>query len=107
MRLYQLLEGIPYHCLKGDTNQSVVDIAYDSRKAKQEVAFVCLEGSNVDGHLFIEKAYHQGARIFFVTKQEKVPSEIYQAEDITVILVENTRKTLPFLSDNLFGNPAR
>ena len=57
-------------------------ICYDSRKAIENSAFVSIIGEKTDGHNYIENAYKQGCRIFFV---QKIPvltfnDAIYQKE---------------------------
>ncbi|MCI8497402.1 MAG: UDP-N-acetylmuramoyl-L-alanyl-D-glutamate--2,6-diaminopimelate ligase, partial [Clostridiales bacterium] len=49
MKLTQLFEHLPY---QGSFPESagVSDLAYDSRKAGPDTAFICLVGANVDGH---------------------------------------------------------
>lgn len=56
----------------------IEDIGYeemvtDSRQAGLRKAFVCIKGSKVDGHDFIEDAYSQGTRVFIVDS-DRIPA---------------------------------
>ena len=101
MKLEKLLENIEYTLLSGDINQEVSQIDYDSRKVVNNSLFVCITGSVVDGHKFIDSVIDQGAKVIVVTKDVDVK------EGITYIKVENARKTLAQLSCNYFDHPSK
>ena len=84
---------------KSDT--PIQDIVYDSRKAREDVIFVCLVGAVVDGHRFAASAYEKGARVFICEKPLTLP------EDALVFLVENTRRALASLSAAFFDHPEK
>lgn len=83
-----------------DENVEIIDIAYDSRKAKEGVMFVCLVGANADGHNFAKSAYEKGSRVFLCEKEVELP------KDAQIILCENTRASLATASCNLFSHPS-
>lgn len=106
MRLDSLLAGcsLPYTVAQmshGGMTRTCDALVYDSRKASPDTAFVALAGAKSDGHLYAEKAYELGARIFFAERALSLP------EDATVILFENTRAALAMLSDVFFSHPQR
>ena len=74
-------------------------IAYDSRKAEPGGAFFCLRGVSADGHDYAEKAYENGARVFFCERPLDLPTDAKQ------VIVENTRKELAVRSKEFFGCP--
>ena len=99
MILKSLLKGLDYEVIKGNEESKVQNIRYDNRKIEQGDAFVCVKGFKVDGHSFIGDAIKKGAKTLIV--QEDVSVQ----EDITIIKVRDTRKSLAIMSSNYFGNP--
>ncbi len=59
-----VLEATGGVLLSGDENVQIKDVCLDSRNIKEGDLFVPLEGSNVDGHRFIEAAMEKGAATF-------------------------------------------
>ena len=99
MKLRQLLKDVDYQLLQGDLDLEIKDIAYDSRKVSNDMAFVALKGFRVDGHDYIEKAIENGAKCVIIEDSVMVSS------DITVIQLKDTRTDLSKLSRTLFGYP--
>lgn len=100
MKLNKLLEGIDYTIISGSTDIEISDICYDSRKVKVGSLFICLSGSNFDGHDYIDSAIENGAKTVLVEK------DIYR-DDITIIKVSSTRRLLSKISINYFDNPIK
>ena len=100
MKISQLMSGIEYALIQGSLNTEIKDIIYDSRKVSGGTAFVCLKGSNADGHKFISDAVQKGAAAVIVSDNIENP------EGITVIRVKDTRGALAHMSANLFDNPS-
>ena len=100
MKLIKILSGIKYEVVKGDIEIEVNNISYDSRKVGKEDAFICLVGASLDGHDYIEKAIESGANTIIVQKDINIDS------DVTVIKLEDTRKSLSRLAINYFDNPS-
>lgn len=101
MQLRKLLEQVDYKLLKGNLEESVTDIIYDSRKVSKGVAFLCISGTAVDAHKFIPDAVAKGASVIIAEKSVEVEG------DVTVIIVESTRKALAYMSAALFDYPAK
>lgn len=99
MTLEQLIARLNYTVLCGSTDIEISDVIYDSRKVCKNCVFVCLEGSNVDGHQYIVAAVKGGASAIVVSRDVDI-------NGVTVIKTENTRKALAFISAEYFGNPA-
>lgn len=99
MLLKNILRDLKY---KGNISSEfeVKDIAYNSKNAGQDVMFVCLVGSNSDGHNYAVDAYNKGSRVFMCERDVSLP------DDAIIIFVENTRKALAFASANFFDNPS-
>lgn len=96
-----LLIQSDYTCVCGSVEEKVSDIAYDSRKATEGCAFVALSGARFDGHDYIQQVIEKGVKVIVVEK------EIPAMEGVTVIRVENTRRTLARMSAALFDYPAK
>lgn len=104
MKLINVLDGVEYI---SNINPEVFDkiqvsdIAYDSRKACENGIFVAIKGETVDGHDFIQGAYDRGCRIFVVNDNIPLPNGCVK------LIVEDSRKVLSKISENLFGNPSK
>ncbi|KAF0091444.1 MAG: UDP-N-acetylmuramoyl-L-alanyl-D-glutamate--2 6-diaminopimelate ligase [Fusobacteria bacterium] len=101
MELKNLLKDIEHSVLNGDTNIDISSVEYDSRKVTTGSLFVAIKGYETDGHLYILKAIEAGAKA--VILEEK--SDIKYSDGIVIIKVDNSRKSLGFISSNFFGNP--
>jgi UDP-N-acetylmuramoyl-L-alanyl-D-glutamate--2,6-diaminopimelate ligase len=101
MFLGELLKGIQHRFLSGDLHTEVDQITYDSRVKMQNGMFVAIEGFKLDGHLFIEKAIENGAKVIVV--QKEIP---YKGEGITIVCVEDTRKAMATLANHFYDNPS-
>lgn len=99
MKLRSVLENVSYNFLKGNLDQEIKDIKYDSRKIEANDIYVALIGYNSDGHDFIKDAINNGASVIVTSRIINI------AEDITVIKVDDTRLALAYMSKNYFDNP--
>ena len=102
MKLEQILTGVEYKLLQGTLEMDVADIAYDSRKVKENGMFVAIEGTVVDGHKFIGNAIAAGAKVIVTEKETAVENK-----EITLLQVENGRKALSLMSAAYFDYPAK
>ncbi len=101
MKLSALLEKLEYRCLQGNVGGEVSGVVYDSRKVSEGCLFVCIEGEKFDGHSFAAEAAQKGARVLVVQRTvEDLPQEV------TVLLVKDTRYALAFLAAAWFEHPA-
>ena len=100
MKLVSLLERLEYTCLQGSTDQEVKNVIYDSRKVEEGSLFICIRGAVVDGHKFAPDVIAKGAKVLVVEEAVEAP------EDVTVILVKDTRYAMAFISAAYFGHPA-
>ena len=100
MKLVSLLEKLEYTCLQGSTDQEVKNVIYDSRKVEEGSLFICIRGAVVDGHKFVPDVVAKGAKVLIVEEAVEAP------EDVTVILVKDTRYAMAFISAAYFGHPA-
>lgn len=100
MKLEKLVQKVEYEIMQGDLNTEVTDLAYDSRKIKQGMLFVAIEGTVVDGHKYIPDVIKQGASVLVVEKEIEILNN-----DITVLKVKNGRKALSLMSAAYFDYP--
>ena len=98
--LKQLLGRLPYQHIQGTLEREISDVIYDSRKVVKDALFVCIKGTAADGHTFAKGAVESGAKALIVSELVDVP------EEITVILVEDTRYALALVSAAYFDYPA-
>ncbi len=102
MELKKLLTEVEYELVQGTLEKEVADIAYDSRKVKEDVMFVAIDGTVVDGHTFIPGAIEAGAGVIVIEKDVVVENS-----EVTVIKVSNARKALSLMSAAYFDYPAK
>ncbi|MBB6217010.1 UDP-N-acetylmuramoyl-L-alanyl-D-glutamate--2,6-diaminopimelate ligase [Anaerosolibacter carboniphilus] len=100
MKLIDVMKNLDIIDFVGEKTIEINGIAYDSRKADQGYAFVCIEGLKTDGHQYIPQAIEKGAKVLVVEKDVEV------APNIAVIKVKNGRKALSRMGANFYGNPS-
>ena len=63
----ELLAYIKVKKICGDLQDiDIKNISQDSRDIKEGTAFICIEGSQVDGHAFVEGARAKGASLWYM-----------------------------------------
>lgn len=108
MLLQYLLEGIDGETL-GNTNVEIEKIEYNSEKIGAGDVFVAIKGFETDGHKFITDAVKRGAVALICAKEEKeyVESLNIAMDKVTIVYVENTRRTLASIASKYYDFPAR
>lgn len=99
--LKDLVNDISYEVLKGDLNIEINEVRFDSRKVGRGDLFICIPGTVVDGHNYIEDCIKKGATAFIVTRDVEV------SEDVTVIKVDDARVALANISAAFFDYPEK
>ena len=56
MKLEHILKSMEIVSILGPKDVEIKGLEYDSRNVKKDELFVCINGTNVDGHNFIECA---------------------------------------------------
>lgn len=105
MKLSEVLKGIEEIEVRGDLEIDVPSIAYDSRKVENGGMFVAIVGFKMDGHNYIESAIQSGAKV--IAMQEGAYDAGMIPDGITVVFSKDTRKFLPMVACNFYGNPTR
>ncbi len=103
MKLSLLLDALESPEILGASDMEIKGIAYDSRKCEQDFLFVAMRGENFDGHNFIPAAIKTGAKAIIC---EEIPAD-RNTEDITFVVVSDTRKALSELSHKFYNEPTK
>jgi len=101
MKLSDLITNIEDKEIIGNLNLDIKGIYHDSREIKRDFLFICIKGFASDGHNFIDEAINRGAIALIVEK------EISPRRGITIIKVDDSRKTLAILANQFYGFPSR
>ena len=97
MKLSKLLAGFDTKNSFDDTEIS--GICYDSRKIKPGDAFVCISGFKTDGHDYAEAAVKSGAAAIIAERELEL--------SVPVVLVENARSALAYVSAVFYDFPSK
>ena len=103
MYIKELIELVnPLHVSRTKPEGDLHSIFQDSRHVTQGSVFIAVKGHEVDGHMFLEDAISQGAKVL-ITEE----SYYTDAEGVCVMEVENTRILVGKLAQAFAGNPAK
>lgn len=100
-RLKDILKKVATISIKGNTEKSVSEIIFDSRKAKTGSLFVAVRGTQVDGHDFLESAIQKGSDMIVC---ETLPETLNEA--VTYIQVSDSAAALGQMASNFYENPS-
>ena len=99
MELKELLVGLEEIKGKGKLDIKITGVESNSQKVESGYVFIAIKGFTVDGHDYIEKAIEAGAVAIVV--QEGCDLElIKKLENITIVMVADTRQALAIISSN-------
>ncbi len=99
--LKDIIYGVSIREIKGNTNIAIDNISFDSRGLNGLSLFVAVNGTSVDGHLFIKKAEQNGACAIIC---ENLPKEL--TKSITYIKVPDSSEALSVIASNYYDNPS-
>lgn len=94
---------IGVRAIYGSQNADLSDPQYDSRNVKQGSAFFAIRGFAQDGHSFIAQAIEKGATCIILEDE----GYVRLSSAVTWIIVENSRKALAIMSEDVFGFPSK
>ena len=100
--LKDLIYGVRLKEVIGSTQIAIESICYDSRKAAKNSLFVAVPGTQVDGHLFIDKAVELGAIAIIC---ERLPERII--EGVNYIQTTDSAFALSAVAANWYDNPSK
>ncbi len=101
MTIAELLRGLKVIRVKGSLERKIKGIAYDSRHVKDGYLFVAVKGFSVDGHAYINDAINRGCVGVVVEKTLDLQNKT------AFIEVDDSRKTLAFLSSAFYKEPSK
>jgi UDP-N-acetylmuramoyl-L-alanyl-D-glutamate--2,6-diaminopimelate ligase len=101
MTIKELIVNIPVKEIRGEVNQEIGSIHFDSRKTEPGSLFVAVKGRTTDGHAFIDTAIDRGALCVIVEKSTE------KHDDVCVIVVEDSAATLALVASAFYGHPSR
>ena len=87
----------------GSGHDTVEGLAYRSDAVKPGEMFFCIVGLKVDGHSFAQDAIDRGAK--FIVAERRL--YLADATDVTVVIVNDSRKAMAHVAANFYGNPSR
>lgn len=106
MELRKILVGIEGLKAKGSLDLDISSIECDYRNVKQGSLFVAINGFEVDGHTFINKAIEKGAKAIIFEEGTDYRNFV-NINNITLIMAPNTRLALSLCSCNFYDNPSK
>ncbi|MBQ2676012.1 MAG: UDP-N-acetylmuramoyl-L-alanyl-D-glutamate--2,6-diaminopimelate ligase [Clostridia bacterium] len=78
-------------------NKEITGITCDSRKVREGSVFVCISGTQSDGHSFAQSAYNSGAAVIVCERDLGLDNQL---------VVEDSRAVYATMCAAYFGNPA-
>lgn len=99
--LKDILYMVALEEVSGTTDMWIDGITTDSRLVNSDTLFVAINGTNIDGHDFIEQLIEKGIKVILCEKIE--PKYLGKA---TFLKVANTRKALGIIAANFYDNPS-
>ncbi len=106
MKIRNLLVGLDNLKARGDLDKEIRQIQNDSRKVEKGDVFVAIKGFVSDGHDYIEDVIEKGAVAVMVEEGAIDLRTVNIPEDVTIIMMPDTRKGLAIASTNFYGNPS-
>ena len=105
MELKKILVGLEGIKAKGNIDIDIKGIEKNSKEVKEGYMFVAIKGFSTDGHKFVESAIENGAKCVMVQEGCDLKS-LNIPDDITILMVKDTREALAICSSNFYGNPS-
>ena len=106
MNLKEILLGIEGIKARGNLELDITNVDSDSRNIKENGMFIAIQGYEVDGIDYVESAIENGAKAIMV--QENVDlAKLKISQDITLLVVPDTRVALAICACNFYDNPSR
>lgn len=101
MNLKDILDKVDILKIYGEINIDIKNIEFDSRKIKEDGLFICVNGSNVNGHAFINKAINNGAKAFLISEDVEI------IKGYTFIKVKDIKDAMAKIASNFYNNPSK
>ena len=106
MNLKEILVGLEGIKARGNIDLDITNVDSDSRNIKENGMFIAIHGFETDGIKFIPDAIKNGAKVIMVDANTNL-KELNLPEDITLLVVPDTRIALAVCACNFYNNPSR
>ncbi len=107
MKLRNLLIGLNGIKARGNLDVDIREIQNDSKNVNQGDMFVAIKGFVSDGHEYIQEAIEKGAIAIMVQEGCIDLSKVIIPNEITIIMLPDTREGLAICSTNFYDNPSK
>ena len=104
MKLKLLCDAAGINCPEAYFEFEIEDISTDSRKRMKNAIFVCLRGTQLDSHNYIQDAINNGAVCVLTDKDYPLP---HGREEVLFLQCDDTRAALAHLWHAWYGCPCR
>ncbi len=105
MRIAEIIRDCETLEVRGDISLDIANLQYDSRNVTAGDMFIAIVGFKTDGHHYIATAIENGATCV-VLQEGKLDISCIR-EDVTVIVVKDTRKFMALAACNFYNHPSR
>ncbi len=102
MILQDILYGVRIKAVSGSTSFDISALQIDSRAVLAGQAFIAINGTQVDGHDFIDAAIAKGAMAIIC---EQMPTVLQTA--ITYVQIDNAQAAVGIMAANFYQNPSQ
>ncbi len=106
MNLKEILVGIDGIKAKGNIDLDITNVDSDSRNIKENGMFIAIHGFETDGNSYIPDAISNGAVVVMVDEATNI-KELSIPENVTLLVVSDTRLALSICACNFYDNPSR
>ncbi|WP_339923478.1 UDP-N-acetylmuramoyl-L-alanyl-D-glutamate--2,6-diaminopimelate ligase [uncultured Cyclobacterium sp.] len=100
-QLKDILYKVSLVSTKGNMEVDITQLTFDSRNVIEGAVFIAIEGTQVDGHAYIEKAIINGAKAIVC---EHLPENLKEA--ITYVQVVNASRSMGLMAANFYNHPS-
>lgn len=100
--LKEILFGVSIDSVYGNTDISISNIFFDSRKVKKDSLFIAISGYKYDGHDFIINSIERGVKVVVC---EKIPKD-FNDHKVVFVQVRDSKTALYTISSNFYNNPS-
>ena len=99
--LQKLLYKISINSVYGNTNISIENLSYDSRRIEKNSIFFAIKGESYNGFDYIGESIKKGAKAILC---DRIPNKIDKR--IVYVIVENVERALGIIASNFYNNPS-
>ena len=106
MKLKEILVGIEGIRARGNLDVDITNVDSDSRNINENGMFIAINGYETNGVDYINDAIKNGANVIMVEESVDLKS-LAIPENITLVVVKDTRIALAICACNFYNNPSR